>query len=189
MENIELCRRVFASFKELCAQGRQPSSFFTYCKTYGISASEVRNALKGEYCMKSIPGEGCMALVYSGIYEDFKCLCENGQQPGSYSQYCRDRGVSHVRMQYYMKDKSLKVSNLPGFKRMMVERGSKRRCQEVPFEDVIFEEAGFFPADCANVITVKVDRRVAVSFPADTDVATVAKFVRKIRKEVGNVGA
>lgn len=62
-------------------------------------------------------------------------------------------------------------------------------CQEVPFENVIFEEAGFLPAGGGNVITVKVDGHVAVSFPADTDVAVIAKFVRKIGKEGGHVGS
>ena len=65
----------------------------------------------------------------------------------------------------------------------------KGACQEVPFEDVIFEEAGFLPADSGNVITVKVDGHVAVSFPADTDVAIIARFVRKMGKEAGHVGS
>ena len=62
-------------------------------------------------------------------------------------------------------------------------------CQEIPFEEVIFEEAGFLPAEGCNMITVKVNGHVAVSFPADTDVAVIAKFVRKIGKEAGHVGA
>lgn len=58
---------------------------------------------------------------------------------------------------------------------------------EISFEDVIFEEAGFFPAEEANVITVSVDVQVAVSFPADIDVDVIAKFIRKMGKEVGYV--
>lgn len=56
-------------------------------------------------------------------------------------------------------------------------------------EDVIFEEAGFLPADTCSTITVKVDGHVAVSFPTDTDVAVIARFVRKLGKEVGDVGS
>ena len=59
----------------------------------------------------------------------------------------------------------------------------------IPFENVIFEEAGFLPADCGSVITVSVDGHIAVSFPANTDVATVAEFVRKMKKEGCYVGA
>ena len=33
-----------------------------------------------------------------------------------------------------------------------------------------------------------VNGHVAVSFPADTDVAIIARFVRKMGKEVGHVG-
>lgn len=54
---------------------------------------------------------------------------------------------------------------------------------------MIFEEAGFLPAESGNVITVKVDGHVAVSFPADTDVAIIARFVRKMGKEAGHVGS
>ena len=54
---------------------------------------------------------------------------------------------------------------------------------------MIFEEAGFLPAESGNVITVKVDGHVAVSFPAATDVAVIARFVRKMGKEAGDVGA
>ena len=54
---------------------------------------------------------------------------------------------------------------------------------------MIFEEAGFLPADSGNVITVKVDGHVAVRFPADTDVAIIARFVRKMGKGVGHVGS
>ncbi len=48
---------------------------------------------------------------------------------------------------------NLKVVGLPGY--VMLAGGSRSRCQEIPFEDVIFEEAGFLPADTGNVITVK----------------------------------
>lgn len=54
---------------------------------------------------------------------------------------------------------------------------------------MIFEDAGFLPAEGGNAITVRVDGHVAVIFPADTDVAVIAKFVRKMGKEAGHVGS
>lgn len=81
----------------------------------------------------------------------------------------------------------LRITDIPGF------TWSNGRCasryREIPFEEVIFEEAGFLPAGNGNVITVKVDGHVAVSFPADTDVVVIARFVRKMGKGVGDVGA
>lgn len=187
MDNVELCRRVYTSFKELCDSGRQPSSFTAYCKSYGVSISMVRRTLKGEFCPESLPKRGSMALVYSKIYNDFKDLCENGQQPGAFAVFCRDRGVSFARMHYYLKDNGLNVIDLPGYK-VGGKWDPKRHCQEIPFENVIFEEAGFLPADCGSVITVSVDGHIAVCFPANTDVATVAEFVRKMKKEGCYVG-
>lgn len=127
-----------------------------------------------------------MGQVYSRIYEDFKGLCSEGRQPGTFAAYCRERSVSYARMHHYMKDHGLRVAGLPGYSLVPMNKGG---CLEVPFEDVIFEEAGFLPADGGNVITVKVDGHVSVSFPADTDIAVVAGFVKKLGKEAGHVGA
>ena len=81
----------------------------------------------------------------------------------------------------------LRVTDIPGF---VWSNGRCASCySQIPFEEVIFEEAGFLPANNGNAITVKVDGHVAVSFPADTDVAVIAKFVRKIGKEIGHVGS
>lgn len=44
---------------------------------------------------------------------------------------------------------------------------------------MIFEEAGFLPAESCNVITVRVDGNVEVSFPEDTDLSVIVKFIRK----------
>ena len=90
-------------------------------------------------------------------------------------------------MDGFKRRNKVKVAGLPGY---TGPTGSGNvKCQSIPFEEVIFEEAGFLPADTGNVITVKVDGHVAVSFPADTDVAVIAKFVRKMEKEVGHVGS
>ena len=90
-------------------------------------------------------------------------------------------------MDGFQRRNKLKVAGLPGFTGPAGTGNGK--CQEVPFEEVIFEESGFLPADTGNVITVKVDGHVAVSFPADTDVAVIARFVRRMGKEAGHVGS
>ncbi|WP_347286120.1 hypothetical protein [uncultured Bacteroides sp.] len=90
-------------------------------------------------------------------------------------------------MDGFKRRNKVKVAGLPGYTE---PKGSGNvKCQSIPFEEVIFEEAGFLPAYTGNMITVKVDGHVAVSFPADTDVAVIARFVRRMGKEAGDVGA
>lgn len=193
MEKVELYRQVFISFKEMCAAGRQPSSFRTYCKNHGVDQAQMPSVLIGEFQkITTLPGyRRCathggisVSIVCCRIYEEFKRLCAEGRQPGTFKSFYESRGITREQIRGYLKRHRLKVAGLPGFIGPSGVRGGK--CQEVPFEDVIFEEAGFLPAD-ENVITVSIDGHVAVSFPADTDVETVAKFVRKMRKEVGHV--
>ena len=52
----------------------------------------------------------------------------------------------------------------------------------------IQEVAAFLPTKSCNVITVRIDGNVKVSFPADTDLSVIAKFIRKMGKEVTHVG-
>lgn len=189
MDKVELYRQVFASFRDLCARGRQPSSFNAYCKAHGVQQCRMRQVLKDEFQpIKSLPGYGYgKSRLYLEIYENFKQLCSQGRQPDSFASYCRSYGVTRDRVHDYLKHHGLRVAGLPGYTGPTGTGNSK--CEEIPFEDVIFEEAGFLPADGGNVITVKVDGHVAVSFPADTDVKVVANFVRKLGKEAGNVGS
>lgn len=188
MDKVELYRQVFISFRNLCAEGKQPSSFNSYCKAHGVVQCQMAQVLKGEYQrIRTLPGYTSKGSLYRTIYEDFRILCAEGKQRGSFSTYCKERGVSYQRMHWYLKDHGLRVIGLPGY---TVPAGTGNGIhQEVPFEEVIFEEAGFLPAGDGSVITVKVDGHVAVSFPADTDVAVIAKFVRKMGKEVGHVGS
>lgn len=188
MDKVELYRQVFTSFRRLCAEGRQPSSFNAYCKAHGVMQCQMAQVLKGEYQrIKSLPGYTSTGSVCREIYEDFKSLCAEGRQPSTFRAYYKSRGVTRRQMEGFQSRNKLKVVGLPGF--TGPDGTGNGRCQEVPFEEVIFEEAGFLPADSGNVITVKVDGHVAVSFPADTDVAVIAKFVRKMGKGVDDVGA
>lgn len=189
MEKEEHYRQVFLSFKELCAQGRQPSSFRAYCIANGVDQSQMRQVLRNEFKnIKTLPGYGCVnSRLYADIYTRFKQLCAQGKQPGTFSSYCRSFGVTRDQIHSYLKNHHLRVVGLPGY--TGPTGFGKGKSQEVPFENVIFEEAGFLPAEGGNVITVKVDGHVAVSFPADTDVAVIARFVRKMGKEAGHVGS
>ena len=189
MDKVERYRQVFSSFKELCAKGKQPSSFRAYCIANGVEQGQMRQVLKEEFQnVKTLPGYCCVnSRLYADIYERFKQLCAQGRQPGTFSSYCRSFGVTRGQIHSYLRNHHLRVAGLPGYTGP-TGRGNGR-CQEVPFEDVIFEEAGFLPAEEGNVITVSVYGHVAVSFPADTDIAVVAKFVKKLGKEAGDVGA
>lgn len=188
MDKVELYRQVYFTFKELCADGKQPCSFRAYCKEYGVDQSRMQMVLKGEYIpVTKLPGyvrDGGKALICSRIYEDFKKLCAQGNQPGSFKSYHESFGITRTEMHSYLNRNKLKVVGLLGFTAIHASHA-----QEIPFEDVVFEEAGFLPCNDENVITVRVDGHVAVSFPANTDVDVVAKFVNKMRKEARHVGA
>ena len=148
----------------------------------------MAEVLKGEYQhIKTLPGYVRTGDICRTIYEDFKSLCADGKQPGTFRAYYKSRGITRRQMEGFQSRNKLKVAGLPGY--TGPTGTGYGRCQEVPFEDVIFEETGFLPAQGGNVITVKVDGHVAVSFPADTDVAIIAEFVRKMGKEAGHVGS
>lgn len=180
MDKVELYRQVFTSFRTLCAEGKQPSSFNAYCKAHGVVQCQMPQVLKGEYQrIRTLPGYNSIGNICQKIYEEFKELCAQGRQPSSFNAYCRQHGITWTQMHNYLYSNKLKVMGLPGYKGP--SEPLNQHCQEVPFENVIFEEAGFLPADSGNVITIKVNGHVVVSFPADTDVAVIAKFARKIK--------
>ena len=190
MEKVKLYRQVFSAFKELCASGKQPGSFSEYCRKHGVSQCQMPIVLKNEFQpVQTITGYRRITvkgLLYSQIYEDFKELCTSGKQPGTFLSFCDKQGVTRNQMHNYLKSQKLKVVGLPGYSG---PTGYKcQQYQEVPFEEIIFEEAGFLPNTPDSVITVKVDGHVTVSFPSDTDIDVIAKFVNRTRKEVGYVG-
>lgn len=192
MSTTERYRKIFLDFKRLCAEGQQPCSFRQYCLQQGVDTSHLRKSLGEEYqSPRTIPGyRPCNTLAssqdlinrYTRIYEGYKELCSQSQRPGSYTAYCISHGVSLGQMYHFMHKRNLKVTALPGY-----FKDNHGDCCEIPFEDVIFEEAGFLPAGGASVITVSVDGHVAVSFPADTDVDVIARFIRKMGKEGSHV--
>lgn len=142
--------------------------------------------------VSSIPGYRKLThlgFFYSKVYEEYKNLCFQGKQPGSFTEYCGNYGITWKKMSKYLWRNKLTVVGLPGYTDPRYGRQAKSRYKEIPFEDVIFEEAGFLPAESCNVITVRVDGNVEVSFPADTDLSVIAKFIRKMEKEAGHVGS
>ena len=188
MDKKEQYRQVFLSFKNLCAADQQPCSFSKYCREHGVEQAQMRQILGDEFRnIRTLPGyTGCAnSRLYATIYENFKNLCAAGKQPGTFKDYCAGFGVSRKQIHDYLTNHGLRVVGLPGYAGPAGTGG--RKCQSIPFEEVIFEEAGFLPAAETNVITVSVDGHVAVSFPADTDVAVIARFIRKMGKEAGHV--
>ena len=191
MDTVEKYREVYSSFKKDCSEGRQSISFSEYCTVNGIEQSLMKSVLGDEFKgVRSLPGykmfqggkrKGQVQL-YARIYDDFRALCAEDRQPGSFTAYCREHGVEYSRMNRFMYLRNLRANTLPGYR-----RPGRSQCETVPFEDVIFEEAGFLPTGDTNVITVSVDGHVAVHFPADTDVSVIARFIKKMGKETGHV--
>lgn len=187
MAKVDLYREVFNTFKDLCQQGSQPCSFNAYCKAHGVRQSKMRQMLKGEYqSIRTLPGYTSIGSICREIYEDFRNLCAEGKQPGTFRAYYQRRGVTVRQMDHFQRRNKLLVAGLPGF--TGPSGIGLPHCKETPFENVIFEEAGFLPPGVSRVITVHVYGHVAVSFPAGTDVEVVAKFIRKMGKEAGHVG-
>ena len=96
MDKVELYREVFASFRTLCAERKQPSSFNAYCKAHGVEQSLMRHILKDEFQnVKALSGfqfsrsagDHAVGKICSQIYEEFKRLCAEGRQPGTFKAY------------------------------------------------------------------------------------------------------
>ena len=186
MDRKERYREVYETFKDLCAKGSQPGSFHGYCMENGVDSYQMRRTLKDGFTnIRALPGYMSVSMRCSRVYHEFRSRCIDGPHPGKFTDYYRNQGITRRQMNGFLYRNGLKVRELPGF---AGSRGCrKQRYVEIPFEEVIFEEAGFLPAGDTNVITVKVDGHAAVSFPADTDVDVIARFVMKIGKEGGDV--
>lgn len=199
MDKFELYRSVFLSFKELCAKGDQPCSFCTYCKEYGVNPDLMPKVLKGDFQkIASLPGyrhipakrPGGIGRLCIRIYEDFKRLCADGRQPGTFKSYHEGFGVSRSQMHSCLKSRKLRVDGLPGYNVCVARPAPTGGADaQVAFEEVIFEESGFLPAGGGSAITVNVGGHVSVSFPAVVDIDVVARFVKMIAKEADHVGA
>lgn len=189
MEEKETYREVYETFRALCARGEQPCSFFEYCHRCGVTYGKLKDVLCDEYAgVQGIAGYSRMKIStseneYMQLYNGFKELCGNLEQIGSFAQYCEERGYNRWRVYTFLYRKGIKISDLPGY----INPSTLRYREAIPFEDVIFEEAGFLPTGNGNAITVRVDGHVVVSFPADTDVGVIAKFINKMGKEACHV--
>lgn len=181
-------RAVFNAFVELCGAGEQKCSFHAFCKDNGVVSSHMPRILKGEYIHPdAIPGYSRLRAgrLYRHIYNSFKELCADGKQPGTFTGYCQSHGTTIGRVHSFLKRNNLRISGLPGFSGPCGNVGTET--EQIPFENIIFEEAGFLPPCNGSVITVKVDGHMEVSFPSDTDLDVIAKFLTRIGKEKGHV--
>lgn len=195
MTKKEQCRDVYFKFKELCRQGKQNCSFLTFCQEQGVSYREVACILKEEYQgvvgLEGYSRQPCDPLYtrdqYYKVYLDYKELCERGERPGSFGKYCESLGYERGKAYNCLWRMGISVSSLsnPTVKCQDVD---KPRDRDVSFENVIVEESGFFKIPQARAITVHLRDILSVSFPTDTDMDALARFVSQLGKEVAYVG-
>ncbi|MCD8393303.1 MAG: hypothetical protein LUC85_00520 [Bacteroidales bacterium] len=149
MDKIERYRQVYNEFKELCARGEQKVTFTAFCRVRGVRGDKMQDVLGDEFVtLKAIPGYRVILPkkpkpdddICGRIYENFRTLCAEGRQPGSFSNYCKTRGVAVASVWWFMRDHNLRLIDIPGFR---LRKDTHKTAQEVPFANVIFEEAGF----------------------------------------------
>lgn len=194
MDKVSLYRQVYQTFKKLCEHGEQPCSFNQYCRQHGVLSCSMPWVLKDEYQnIKTLPyytyrRDTQTAKAYMKIYEEFKRLCSEGNQPGTFKDFCMEHGVTRGQMHGFMCRNHLRLVDIPGYSGPSVMSYRTRvRSAKVPFENIIFEEAGFISAANSNRIIVKVDDHIVASFPANTHIDVIVKFMVKLRKEGFNV--
>lgn len=192
MTRKEQYRQIYKEFKDLCARGQQPGSFLAYCKSKGVRSDCLRTSLGEEFQdLHTLDGYTRKSTSpkkdkYMRAYLDYKELCHKGDQPGSFKSYCRSLGLNAQAVYMFLSHRNISISGIEGYE---YHSKLRHRYEGIPFEEVVFEESGFLPAEGNNVITVQVDGHVSVSFPSDTNVDVVAEFVRKLGKEVSHVGS
>ena len=193
MDKVKLYRQVFTEFKELCALGKQSCSFAFFCRDHGVNPAEMRSVLKDEYQkVTTLPGYmhgRDVGFVCFDIYKKFKALCAEGKQPGSFCSFYKGFGITKRQMDHFMNRTQLKIYDIPNFSDTLWYGGMAPHIEEVPFENIIFEESGFVPTNSNKEITVNMENHVSVSFPADTDISVIIDFIKKMGKEADHVGA
>lgn len=128
---------------------------------------------------------------YRQVFNDFKELCAKGEQPCTFSAYCKEHGVNHTHMHSVLKDEFQPVKTFPGYKaHPHAQPGHNVGCKDVQFEEILVNESGLFPTNIGGrEIRVMLGGNTTVCFPSDMDVAVIARFVGILGKEAGHVGA
>lgn len=126
MDKVDQYREVYRSFIALCGKWKQDCSFVEYCRQNGVDAGYMNDILGDEFQgVRHIPGykmthvgkNKATTLLYGRIFDDFKVLCADGRQPGSFVAYCKERGIEYSRMNRYLNVRNLKVGSIPGYQR------------------------------------------------------------------------
>ena len=149
MDKESLYRQVFTSFKNLCAIGEQPSSFSKYCSDHGVNPNLMPIIVKGEYQnIRTLPGYRfrrdihSVGARYMEIYENFRELCAQGRQPGTFRDYCAGFGVNRDQMHSYLRRNHLKVAGLPGYDGPAGV--GVPHCRDIPFEEICGGDEDFY---------------------------------------------
>jgi len=152
MEKVEYYKQILSACKELCASGKQSCFFQEYCREHDVSYYRIHLEYQS---LNDIPGytrDSSLKYRCSQVYEDFKSLCADGRRPGTFINHYKGFGITERQMDGYLKRNRLRVSDLPGYTSPQTDRSS--RYKEIPFEDVISEEAGFLLGLCTNLFCI-----------------------------------
>lgn len=145
MDKAELYRQVSNAYKDLCATGKAIVPFSRFCREHGVDSHQMRWTLGKEFVNRENFRDISIYTRCSEVYESFKVLCSEGCQPGAFAGYYRPFGIGRRQMERFMNRNKFRIIDLPGF--AWSNGRSSSRYKEVPFEEVIFGDAGFLPAD------------------------------------------
>ena len=119
MVKVEYYRQIFSTFKESCASGRQTCSFLEYCRKHGVSYYRMYLVLKEEYqSLNEISGYtrgSSLKFRCSQVYEEFKSLCADSRQPGTFIDYYKGLGITKKQMENFLWRNKLRVIDLLGY--------------------------------------------------------------------------
>ena len=73
--------------------------------------------------------------LYRQVFQSFKALCARGEQPCSFSAYCRDYGVEQNQMRQILKGEFQNIRTLPGYRNIShicseIYEEFKQKCAE-----------------------------------------------------------